>query len=55
MEVLGVGLEVTRQVGDLGSKESDLHLGRAGILVVGPVFGDNFLLLIGFSHSEKLS
>ena len=37
MMVLAVGLEMLGQVGDPSRKECDLHLGRARVVIVGPV------------------
>ena len=45
--VLLMRLEVFGELGDATGKQGNLHFGRAGILVVGSVFANNFGFGIG--------
>src|SRR5581483_9233411 len=45
--VLAVGLEVLGELLDAGGEEGDLHLRRAGVVVVDPVVVDHLLLRCG--------
>ena len=46
MIVLGVGLEMFGEVGDAFRQDRDLHFRRAGVVLAGRVFGDDFYLEI---------
>src|SRR5262245_48251821 len=53
--ILLMSLEVLRELLDALGKERDLHLGRAGVLVVSAEFFDDFGLLQGMEHAASLS
>ena len=49
MEILTVGAQVLGQVIDSGSEQCDLNFGRAGVLIVSLILGDD----IGFNDCGR--
>ena len=50
VEILAVIAQMFREVGDALGEQRDLDLGGAGILLVGPELGDDFLFNSDFRH-----
>src|SRR5579872_904674 len=48
--ILHVGLEVLGQIADTLAEDRDLHLGAAGVGVMGAIAGDNFGFFFGCQH-----